>query len=130
MKKLLKVHISIWILISIVITISIISLIFILNYKVEEVYKTRMKFNAGATFLEIPAHDTYKFSTGDKITIKFNHKYYIGNVGQLSSSTKDLMKVPITWVGSSIPKIPNGSFNVEIIHNYEKLLHSIFSPSV
>ena len=130
MKKLLKVHISVWIIIFITISISIISLIFILNYRVEEVYKTNMKFNSGATFLEIPSRDSYKFTTGNKITIKFNNQYYIGKIGQISSSTKDLMKVPITWTTSSIPVIPNGSFSVQIIHNNQKVLYSIFSPSV
>ena len=131
MKKLLRVHISVWMIIAVTIVLSIITTFLILNSRVESVMRATASSSSGGAHLQMKTNQVYKMSEGSQITIRLNDRYYIGVINKFTHvENKNLFDLEIDWKGTHPPILPSGSFDVEIIYKNDKVFHSLISPSV
>ena len=116
MKQLIHIPIKAWIIILIMFITSLFFIVFLLNFRIEESFNTRVTSGMGHSSIFVKSDVVYKIMEGNTVHLHINGRTYSATIAQGGISkvlNKDLYKIDL--VNLNFPLLPHSSIDATII---------------
>ncbi len=131
MNKLLRVPKVIWMSIVLVFSLSVLTVIYILNYNIESSYSTTAVASSGHnSSVFVDSKGAYLLNKYSYVTIAINDQYVKARVTRIEyHKDDDIFEITLSGL-ENVDLIPNTKVPVRIIYKNDKVIHTLLNPGV
>jgi len=119
LKRLIKVPTWVWALLTCIISISAITLFFVLTMNIETSRKYIVKVDGDSISLLIPSDGIYDIKTGQEINLRIQNTIYHATIKEVATPEEGVFKVTLNGLGRELFK--GSSLHATIILDNQKV---------